>query len=156
MWRKILILSVMSVFSFLFLSCDKQLIYNEFISIDNQSWEWDSPVDFSFQIDDTTTVHNIYLYVRHTVEYPVSNLYMFVDLEGPSGQALNDTINFILAKKSGEWIGNGISKTREIGYLYRKNTVFPEKGKYQISIEQAMRISELPVRDVGVRIEKLK
>ena len=38
------------------------------------------------EITDTVSLNNIYLQVRHTVEYPMSNLYMFVHIKGPTGQ----------------------------------------------------------------------
>ena len=80
---------------------------------------------------------------------------MFVHVEGPSGQTMTDTINFILAETSGKWIGKGVGNIREIGYLFKKNTLFPEAGDYKVSIEQAMRLPEVPVSDVGVRVERI-
>ena len=107
------------------------------------------------EITDTVSLNNVYLQVRHTVDYPMSNLYMFVLLKGPSGQFHRDTVNMILAVPDGKWIGKGTGKLRELRYLYRKQVRFREPGTYSISIEQAMRKSELPVTDVGVRIERV-
>lgn len=140
---------------FLFSSCDRQMVYDHFVSIENSSWEWDEQIDFSFDISDTTQLHNIYVRLRHTTEYPLSNLYMFVSIAGPSDQSIRDTINFILAENSGKWIGSGISDIREIGYLYRKNIKFPEAGAYKVSLEQAMRLPAVPVKQVGLRIERV-
>jgi gliding motility-associated lipoprotein GldH len=66
---------------------------------------------------------------------------------------MKDTIQFILAENSGKWIGNGIGNLREIAYLYRRSTRFPEPGEYMITLEQAMRLEEIPVSEVGVRVE---
>jgi gliding motility-associated lipoprotein GldH len=135
-------------------SCDRNMVYDEFQRIEEGSWSWDDPVRFTFQMDDTVSLHDFQIQLRHSTEYPLSNLYMFVHIAGPSGQAMTDTINFILAEKSGEWIGKGVGNIREIGYLYRKNTVFPDTGSYKVFIEQAMRLPEVPVSEVGVRIRK--
>ena len=131
------------------------MVYDQFRSIENATWEWDETVDFEFTMEDTATYHNIQIQLRHSVDYPLSNLYMFVQITGPSGRQLTDTINFILARHSGEWIGKGIGSIREIGYLYKENTLFPESGDYHIAIEQGMRLREVPVSEVGVRVTKV-
>jgi gliding motility-associated lipoprotein GldH len=153
--RKLVIAVALIIFLPLFFwSCDRALVYDEFIRINNGSWHWDDPAEFTFEVDDTTGFHNILIQLRHSTDYPLSNLYMFVHVQGPSGQEMTDTINFILAENSGKWIGSGIGNMRSIGYLYRKNTLFPQQGEYDITIEQAMRLPEVPVTEVGVRIEK--
>jgi len=135
-------------------SCDKNMVFHDFERIENGVWRWDEPVDFSFHMDDTTNLHNIQVHLRHSTEYPLSNLYMFVHITGPTGQEITDTINFILAENSGKWIGKGVGNIRAIGYLYRKNTAFPDTGSYSVSIEQAMRLPEVPVKEIGLRISK--
>jgi hypothetical protein len=41
--------------------------------------------------------------------------------------------------------------------MFKRGLRFPLKGKYQFSIEQAMRIAELPnIIEIGMRIEKSK
>ena len=136
-------------------SCDTQLVYDNFQHIDDARWHWDDPVDFAFPVADTISSHNILIRLRHSSDYPLSNLYMFVNFEGPSGQTLQDTINFILAENNGKWVGSGNGNIREVGYLFKKNIRFPEIGEYQVSIEQAMRLPEVPVSDLGLRVEKI-
>jgi len=136
-------------------SCDSKMVYDDFQRIEGAIWQWDDPVNFSFNMEDTTDIHNILIRLRHSTDYPLSNLYMFVNLEGPSGQTKTDTINFFLAENNGKWIGNGVGNIREIGYLFKKNIRFPEPGEYKVSIEQAMRLPEIPVSEVGLRVEKI-
>jgi gliding motility-associated lipoprotein GldH len=106
-------------------------------------------------MEDTISLHNIYLQVRHTVEYPMSNLYMFVYVKGPAGQILKDTVNLVVASPDGSWNGKGTGKLRELRLLYRKNTKFSQPGVYSFTLEQAMRKPELPVTDIGVRLERV-
>ena len=68
---------------------------------------------------------------------------------------MKDTVNMILAAPDGQWNGKGTGKLRELRLLYRKQVVFGEPGTYTFSLDQAMRKSELPVTDVGIRIEKV-
>jgi gliding motility-associated lipoprotein GldH len=112
-------------------------------------------MEFKADITDTVSFNNIYLQVRHTVEYPMSNLYMFVHVKGPSGQYLTDTVNMILAAPDGKWKGKGNGHIRELMLLYRKQTQFRIPGTYTFTLEQAMRQPELPVTDLGVRIVRV-
>ncbi len=150
------ILIVLFPLAFFNTSCEPAMVFDEYIHIDNGSWRWEDPADFAVEINDTSDFHNILVQLRHSTDYPLSNLYMFIHVSGPNGQSMTDTINFILAENSGKWIGKGIGNLREISYLYKKNTMFPEPGEYKVSIEQAMRLPEVPVKEIGLRIEKIK
>jgi gliding motility-associated lipoprotein GldH len=130
------------------------MVYDVYKPTENGMWSWRDVMEFTADITDTVSMHNIYLQVRHTVEYPMSNLYMFVHVKSPSGQYLKDTINMVLAAPDGKWAGRGNGNIRELMFLYRKQSIFRIPGTYVFTLEQAMREPELPVTDLGVRIEK--
>jgi len=135
-------------------SCDSAMVYDRFEQLDHGMWTWKDPLDFKADINDTISLHNIYLQVRHTTDYPMSNLYMFVQIISPEGQTLKDTINMILAAPDGKWTGRGNGNIRELMLLYKKQSRFRVPGTYVFTLEQAMRQEELPVTDVGIRIER--
>jgi len=139
----------------LLVSCDPAMVYEQYISTENGMWKWTDPGEFEVNITDTISIHNIYLQVRHTVDYPLSNLYMFVHVKGPSGQSLKDTVNLVLATPDGSWTGRGAGNLRELSLLYRKHTQFRQAGIYTFTLEQGMRSPELPVTEMGVRIERI-
>lgn len=134
-------------------SCDSGMVYDQYEPTEHGVWKWQNAMEFKVDISDTISLNNIYLQVRHTVEYPLSNLYMFVHVKSPSGQHITDTINMILAAPDGEWTGKGNSNIRELMLLYRKQTQFRIPGTYVFTLEQAMRQPELPVTDLGIRVE---
>jgi gliding motility-associated lipoprotein GldH len=138
-----------------FVSCDPNMVFDQYIHIENGLWGWVDAREFEVDISDTTSLHDVYLQVRHTVEYPLSNLYMFVHVKGPSGQIMKDTVNLLLAAPDGSWTGRGSGNLRELQLLYRKQTQFRSPGTYTFTLEQGMRNPELPVTDLGVRIEKI-
>jgi len=133
-------------------SCDQNVVYDEYVRTGGE-WGWTDAREFMVEVSDTVSLHNIYIQVRHTVEYPMSNLYMYVHVKGPTGQHTKDTINMILAQPNGEWTGRGTGNLRELQLLFRKNTRFRIPGTYVFTLEQAMRNPELPVTDLGIRIE---
>ena len=143
------------IFLVLPFSCEKGVVYDQFISTGDRGWTWQDKCDFEIDIQDTISLNNLYIQIRHSVDYPMSNLYMFVHVKGPSGQSLTDTVNFILAREDGKWLGSGVGKFRELRLLYRKNTVFKDPGVYSFVLEQGMRNPNLPVTDVGIRIENV-
>ncbi|MFH0757832.1 MAG: gliding motility lipoprotein GldH [Bacteroidota bacterium] len=132
------------------------MVYDEYMNTKDGQWKWTDVGVFQVEMTDTISLYNIFLQVRHTVDYPMSNLYMFVLLKSPSGQFVRDTVNMNLAAPDGKWTGNGTGRFRELRLLYRQQIRFSEQGIYTISLEQAMRKSELPVTNVGVRIERIK
>ena len=150
--KRKLILSMLLLL-FLGVSCDRAVVYDEYVRTDG-GWKWQDAREFKVDISDTLSLHNIYVQVRHTVEYPMSNLYMFVHLKGPTGQHRKDTVNLILAEHSGEWTGRGTGNLRELQLLFRKQTRFSNPGTYVFTLEQAMRNPLLPVTDLGIRIER--
>lgn len=135
-------------------SCDRNVFYDEYVRTGGE-WTWRDAREFFVEVSDTLSLYNIYLQVRHTVEYPMSNLYMFVHVKGPGGQVRKDTVNLILAEPDGDWIGRGNGNLRELQLLYRKQTQFRAPGTYVFTLEQAMRNPELPVTDLGIRIERI-
>ena len=136
-------------------SCDPDMVYDHYETTEGGMWSWQDAKEFKADISDTLSIFNIYLQVRHTVEYPMSNLYMFVHVTAPSGQQLTDTVNMVLAEPDGKWTGKGNSHMRELMLLYKKQTRFRVPGTYVFTLEQAMRQEELPVTDLGVRIERV-
>ena len=130
------------------------MVYDHYISSDNGMWKWNDVAVFEMDIRDTTSLNNIYLQVRHSTDYPMSNLYMFVNVKSPDGQFRRDTVNMIFAGPDGKWNGRGSGHLRELRLLYRSQVRFSVPGTYNFALEQAMRKAELPVTDVGLRIEQ--
>ena len=152
---KYLIHSLALLFIMFLTSCDPDMVYDQYSQTGNGMWRWQDAKEFEIDITDTVSLNNIYLQVRHTVEYPLSNLYMFVHIKGPSGQLLKDTVNLVLATPDGKWTGRGASNLKEVRLLYRKNSKFSQSDTYTFTLEQGMRNPELPVTDLGIRIERI-
>jgi gliding motility-associated lipoprotein GldH len=148
----VILIASLSLFS---TACDPSMEFDDFHKIPDNSWHWDQEIQFPVNMADTSSIFNILIQLRHTTDFPLSNLYMFVNVRGPSGQEMKDTINFILSQNNGKWIGKGIGNIREIAYMYKRNTKFPEAGEYLFSIEQAMRLPDVPVAEIGLRIERI-
>lgn len=137
------------------LSCDSNKVYEEYIEVEKAVWKKENVATFEFEALDTITAHNLYVNIRNTGDYPYSNLYLFVAMQGPNGNVLRDTVNCILADNSGKWLGSGIGDLWDLQVPYIGGFKFAQKGKYMVSLEQAMRVENglEGITDVGLRVE---
>lgn len=139
--------------------CGDHVVFQEDARTPQGVWErgWDP--QFAFDVQDTVTPHDVYLDVRHTGDYPFSNLYTFVRLTGPDGGQHTDTVECTLADPTGRWYGKGTGFIRSDRFdahvLYKLRNRFPRKGRYTLTLEQAMRVEKLDgIIDVGVSVER--
>jgi len=141
--------------------CADHVVYQADVPIPGGAWNRAYVPEFGFDITDTIGKHDLYIDLRHTGDYPFSDLFLFVDLEGPGGRKLRDTVECLLADPSGRWYGKGagfiFADRIEAKVLYKLGNKFPASGRYTIRLEQAMRTEELHgVLDVGISVERSK
>lgn len=136
-------------------ACDPNRVFDRNAAVDPNGWIPRDGKEFRVEITDTISIYNLYISLRHTNDYPFSNIYFFVLSRFPDGQLYRDTVEYVLADPSGRWLGKGLGKIKDNRYPFRKGIHLPEKGTYVFRIEQAMRENYLKgVHDVGLRIER--
>ncbi|MDQ0592393.1 gliding motility-associated lipoprotein GldH [Chryseobacterium ginsenosidimutans] len=152
--RKILGLLTLILFFSCNSSSEGEVIMN---SVDNK-WNKKSEQKFNLEISDPQNPKNIIFVVRNNNNYPYSNIRFIVNFTNLQNKKKEtDTLNYVLAKPNGEWLGAGFGDTKETLFQYKLNYQFPAKGKYEISMVQAMRNDILPgIEDIGVKIETAK
>lgn len=146
---------------FVCVSCDKTRVYDEYKTLPNV-WHKDSVVTFDFEAPDTLNLYDLFINLRNNSDYRYSNLYLITEINFPYGKVLTDTLQYEMAKPSGEWLGTGFGEVKENKLWYKENFKFTEEGKYSIKVQQAMRhrdstsgISKLRgITEVGFRVEK--
>lgn len=150
--------SIISVLllAFVLLSCDRNMVFTDSVSMPGESWELSHLPSFKIQVSDTVKSNNIYFTIRTGAKYPYRNIYLFVTTMSPDGNRLTDTLQFDLADEKGNWYGKGFGDIHELNLPYKSNVYFPMKGTYQIWVQHGMRTEELKgVYDFGVRVEKI-
>ena len=63
-------------FCFLLQSCGQSFLYEKDISLSNNTWTYDSQLDFPFEVTDTKSLQNLYLDITHSTEFKTQNLYV--------------------------------------------------------------------------------
>ncbi|MCI3938864.1 gliding motility lipoprotein GldH [Chryseobacterium aahli] len=124
----------------------------------DSKWSKKAEQKFKLEITDPQNPKNIIFVVRNNNDYPYSNIRFIVNFKNPKSKiAQVDTLNYILAKPNGEWLGTGFGETKETLFQYKTNYKFPEKGTYEIGVAQAMRNDALPgIEDLGIKVETAK
>lgn len=146
---------------FLFCSCDDKRVFDSYESLPNK-WHRDSIVSFQFKAPDTVNDYNLFINLRNSSDYKYSNLFIITQMRFPNGKVVTDTLEYIMAKPTGEWLGTGFGEIKENKLWYKEDVQFSEAGTYTIEIAQSMResgetkgIEKLSgVTEVGFRIEK--
>jgi gliding motility-associated lipoprotein GldH len=139
----------------IFISCKSNKVYDSFEPIPGSVWNYSKPLEFKVTMKDTNQIYNIYLNLRHKSLYQMSNLFVFVSTKAPSGDMVKDTVEFILADPSGKWYGSGLGDLLTYRRIYKRNIRFGQVGVYTFTLQQAMRVNDLPhITDAGLCIEK--
>ncbi len=155
--RKIITTSLFFTIVFLLFNCGNPSLVNESMNVDENSWDVNQKLKIDINIDDTSSTYNFYINVRNTADYKYSNFFLFIKTTFPDGKTAIDTLECILADISGKWIGKGNDKIIDNRILFKKDAIFPAKGKYVFEIEHAMRDKIISgIKSVGLQIEKNK
>jgi gliding motility-associated lipoprotein GldH len=136
-------------------SCDRNRIFEENRVVEKGIWNSANKILFETTISDTTIRYNIYLNIRNSMQYPYSNLYLFMDTRFPDGKIARDTVDCLLADYDGRWLGSGVGSVKYNRFLFQRGVLFHKAGRYGFEFQQAMRVNDLAgIHDVGIRIEK--
>ena len=148
------ILLLIFVSSF-FISCNQNQIFDDNISVAESGWYKNDYARFDMLIEDSINTYDFYLNLRHSVDYRFSNLFVFMNTTYPNGNVSRDTIEFVLADKSGKWYGKGWGGLKDNSVLLVKGIKFPLKGPYTFQFQHAMRVDTLKgISNIGINIEQ--
>lgn len=145
------------------LSCNQGYVLDQYKTV-GKVWEKDNVVEFNFTAPDSISSYNLFINLRNNDDYKFSNLFLIAELNYPNGKTLVDTLEYQMAKPTGEFLGTGAFGLKENKLWYKgfnEPFKFTELGEYQLKISQAMRQNGTiegvklldGVTDVGFRIE---
>jgi len=125
--------------------------------INNNNWSVENIKSFQFEVKDIQSPYNLNVVVKHTDEYPKSNLWLFITITNQNNFNQKDTVECKLARLDGKWLGQKKWRSWEISKPIMSGFIFPATGRYNIEIEHAMRFKEVKgIRSVGIMLQKHK
>lgn len=138
------------------ISCEKGRVYEKNISIDKYLWDSRAVASFKVDIEDTSTLYNIYVNVRHADLYPFQNIWLEIHTQFPDSTTISRRIEIMLANDEGKWYGEGLGDIWDFRELVQENAFFEKPGTYTFTLTQNMRQDPLPgIMSVGLRVENM-
>ena len=137
--------------------CDPNRVFEENTDFANYSWDVQQKPAFTFAVSDTAARYDIYFNVRHAAGYGFYNLYVKHTLTGPAGPVGPSQLHqlVLMDPKTGEPKGSGSGDIYDLQLLAMPKLRFARPGSYTLTLEQYMRIEQLPnLMAVGVRVAK--
>ena len=151
------------VFASVAFSCQQNKLFDRYTSV-SSGWDRQETVSYEFAAPDSLNSYSLFVKLRTTTDYKFSNIFLVVELNYPHGKVTKDTLEYIMAKPSGELLGSGFTSVKEHKLWFKgvdASFVFSEEGTYKVHIQQAMRLRENPkgiaildgIIDVGFSVE---
>lgn len=133
-------------------------VFEKNVAIPAQQWDSSFKPEIRFAIQDTVSLYNIYLVMRHSDAYHFNNLWIQATVEQPGQTGIkSQRYDLALATNEKGWMGTALDDIYEHRILIQSQTRFKRAGEYHFTIEQAMREDPLQhVLNVGIRVEKAK
>lgn len=145
------------LFTFYLCSCKQVNLYERIQNVPKAAWSSDFKPSFSFLIQDTAALYNLYVTIRHTNSYPFNNIWLLANLQLPGDTAKEQKLELPLAAND-KWLGIGMDDIYEQRIkLVTRPVQFKRSGTAVFSLQNIMRQDPLPgIMQVGVRVEKVE
>ncbi len=141
------------------LSCTREEIeWASFAEIDPEAWHLNKSVSLECEPRDLNSAYALRMALRHTVDYPYSNLFLFRSITVGADTLYSDTLELQLADEYGEWTGKGNGPSRELVFPFRKNWLrFERSGVYRFNFVHGMRdTSLLGIEGIGLSLIRIE
>lgn len=138
------------------ISCQTIDIFEKTTYFHQHEWSSKQKPTFHFEINDTTSLYNIFFVLRHEDAYNYNNIWINMEVKGPK-----DTViirrEFILANNKKGWLGSGMDDVFEHRIPFNNKPTPMYKGAYTFTLQQDMREDPLNhILNAGIRVEKVK
>ena len=133
--------------------CRKKSVYHEYLTLENTVWDKNYTCNFDVEIEELDTLYDVTFYLRHTTNYPYSNIWLFVNQISPEGNIIADTIAYEVADYTGRWQAKDVGSVLTLPIAYKQKHKFKQKGNYRYSIRHGMRTDTLQgVQAIGFKL----
>lgn len=122
----------------------------------NAHWDKNDSIQIPIKIDESG-IYDLSILLRQNNDYPFSNIWVSMKMEGPGIETKKTQYNLTLADLSGRWLGQGPGNTIDNRFLILNNLQLKQAGIYTFTLKQNMREDDLKgIMMVGIRVKKLR
>jgi gliding motility-associated lipoprotein GldH len=137
-------------------ACQKIEVYEKTVPFAKHEWTSQNKPSFTFTIEDTVSLYNLFLVIRHADAYNYNNIWVNLSMKGPKDR-VSLRREFVLANNSQGWLGSGMDDIYEHRIPFSTAPARLQKGQYTFTVKQDMREDPLNhILNVGIRVEKAK
>lgn len=142
---------------FVFLSCNKNKIYDDFdSSFDNNRWDASDVRVFEFENKQSEGVCDLKLHFGHVIGFQFKEVPLEVEITTPNGKVETLPVVIKLIDESGKDIGDCLGDICDVFQTIKTFEIL-EKGKYKVAVKSKFTGLYLPnVLGVGIVVEKQK
>ncbi len=145
--------------SILLCCCDSKRVFEDNVEFRERAWKSAAPVQFEFQIADTSKRYNLLMNIRNSLDYPYARIFVNYDLVKQDNTSLSKEMisEYLFDQKTGKPFGtSGIGDIYDHQFIILKNYSFDKAGPYKVKLAQFMRMDTIPgILAVGLRVEKV-
>ena len=134
-------------------ACNNETLYINSTNIENYAWDYRDSIKYEFEITETNFSKNISFFLRNDLNYSYRNIFLISSIYNDSVMIFRDTLEYSIADKYGRWLGQG--REKKDNYLtFNQSFIFPEQGKYYVTIKHGMRENPLKgIMKLGIEIK---
>lgn len=130
-------------------------VFEKTVFFPKHVWSANEKPSFTFTVEDTTSLYNIFVVLRHEDAYRFNNLWLNITTQAPGDSARTQQVNVRLADNTRGWLGTGMDDVFDHRARITQMPVKLRKGNYTFTLQQIMREDPLQyVLNAGIRVEK--
>ena len=138
------------------MSCRTDVVYDNTTDVLDK-WPVDVPVDFPFEITDTSAQYDMILKVYHDQGFKYQNLYVKLSTSFPNGEVVDDIVSLDLRNKKGRSNGQCPKTTCNVPFVLQQNIYFKSPGHYNLGVNHHSRQDTIEgIKKLRLVIKKAK
>lgn len=135
-------------------ACGSDAIFSEKKEIQDE-WSYSDVYDFSFDVQDTSLLYNMYVLVDFDANYNHQNLYFKIKTKFPNGKQDSVIRSIDFFDVQGRPNADCSAELCSLRAFLQENAYFNLQGTYHISIAQHSRTPALStIQAIGLEVEK--
>ena len=132
-----------SLFFLLFILCVGSCSSPYFLEFTefSEGWKNTETVEFNFKGD--LNSKNMSLVFRHNNDYNYANIFLIAQLSSAQSLIQTDTLEFLLSRPSGQWLGDQKLTLIEHKLAYKQSIILAKDSLYSLKVRTSMRLNDL-------------
>ncbi len=138
-------------------ACSTLDVYEKTFFFPQHEWKSKDSCAFSFTIEDTASLYNIYVVIRHEDAYHYNNIWLLLTTQAPGEAIRSQQVDVTLGDNKKGWLGSGMDDVFDHRARITHSPVKLKKGEYTFILKQNMREEPLQfILNTGIRVEKVR